>query len=320
MTIIARFRKILSRFHPRPVAVWELLIMRVLFALVVYKTLPDAGQIYDTQDAPNGIAHFVDLTFLAKDGVYPVLKDVICAALVVYASGFLLPFVLPFILVSHVMIRTLFNSQGWVHHGVQMVSLVILAQTIVVLTFAIYRLVKKRPFPLSEGRSMGSYFLFYSQMAVISIYVVSVVSKVDRSDGQWFAKSHYVGLHVVKAERDRYYGKLEEPAPGSQPAPVSIAAARTALAHPNLTRLFLGAGVALEFFAFFALYSRRAALLIALGMIGFHRSIAALMSIYFHFNEMLLVIFLVNAPYWAVLFARKARAAESYPIETALTQ
>jgi hypothetical protein len=300
----------LAHFHPRPVAAWELLIMRVLFALVVYKTLPHAGQIYDTQDAPNGIAQFVDLTFLANDGVYPALKGAMVGALVVYASGFLLPFVLPFILIAHVMIRTLFNSQGWVHHGVQMVSLVILAQTIVVLSFAIYRIVKHRPFPLTNGRSMGSYFLFYSQMAVISIYVVSVFSKVDRSDGLWFAKSHYVGLHVVKAERDRYYGKLKEPAPGTEPAPASIVAARAALAHPNLTRLFLGAGVMLEFFAFFALYSRGAALLIALGMIGFHRSIAALMSIYFHFNEMLLVIFLVNVPYWIVLLARKAKGAK----------
>ncbi len=305
--MIERLRKFLSHFHPRPVAAWELLIMRVLFALVVYKTLPNAGQIYDTQTSPNGIAHFVDLTFLAADGVYPALKIAMAAALAIYASGFLLPLVLPFILIAHVMIRTLFNSQGWIHHGVQMVSLVLLAQTLVVLTFLVYRLLKKRPFPLTGGRSMGSYFLFYSQMAIISIYVVSVVSKVDRSDGQWFAKSHYIGLHVVKAERDRYYGKLHDPPPGDVPA------ARIMLANPNLTRLFLGAGVLLELLAFLALYGRGAALAFSLSMIVFHRSIAALMSIYFHFNEMLLVIFLVNAPYWIVLIFRKSRAAPPPP-------
>ena len=260
MMIIDGIRKFIAGCHPKPVAWWELLIMRILFAWVVFLTLPDQGQIYDTQKAPNGIANFIDLTFLANDGVYPALKIAIIAALVVYASGFMLPLVLPLILISHVMVRTLYNSQGWVHHGVQMVSLVLLAQTIVVLTFGIYQLRKGRPFPFKHGLSKGSYFLFYTQMAIVSIYVVSVVSKVDRSGGQWFFKSHYVGLHVVKAERDRYYGKLEPPTPGDVPA------ARLMLAHPHITRLFLGVGVALEFFAFVALYGRGAAALIALAL------------------------------------------------------
>ena len=54
----------------------------------------------------------------------------------------------------------------------------------------------------------------------------------------------------------------------------------------------------LELFAFVALFGRGAAALIALGMICFHRSIAHLMSIYFHFNEALLIIFLINLPFW----------------------
>ena len=155
--------------------------------------------------------------------------------------------------------------------------------------------------------------LFYSQMAVVSIYVVSVVSKVDRSDGKWFAKSHYVGLHVVKAERDRYYAKLKDPAPNTEPAPKSIEAARAALAHPNITRIVLGTGVLLELFAFVALYSRGASILIALGMLGFHRSIASLMSIYFHFNEMLLWIFLINVPFWIWWLVRKLQKKETNP-------
>lgn len=303
--ILNCLRKFIAGCHPRPVAWWELLIMRCLFAYVVFLTLPDQKQVYDTQASPNGIANWFDLTFLANQGVYPAFKVAIIAALTIYASGFLLPVALPFILICHVMIRTLFNSQGWIHHGVQMVSLVLLAQTVVVLTFAIYRLVRGRPFPFTGGRTAGSYFLFYSQMAIVSIYVVSVVSKVDRSDGKWFFKSHYVGLHVVKAERDRYYAKLEGPAPNTQPPPESIRVARTALAHPNLTRLVLGAGVLLELFAFVALYGRGAAALIAIGMLGFHFSIAQLMSIYFHFNEMLLWIFLINVPFWVVWLAKK---------------
>lgn len=300
-----RIRKFIAGCHPRPVAWWELLIMRLLFAIVVYWSLPNQSQIFDTQPVPKGITHFFDLTFLANEGVYPALRVTVLIALAVYVTGFLLPVALPVILIVHVMVRTLYNSQGWTHHGFQMVSLAILAQTIVVLTFAIYRLTKGKPFPFTGGRNVGSYFLFYTQMAIVSIYVVSVVSKIDRSDGKWFAKSHYVGLHVVKAERDRYYAKLEEPAPGTEPPPKSIVAARQALAHPNLTRIILGAGVLLELFAFVALYNRGAAALIATGMLVFHRSIASLMSIYFHFNEMLLVIFLINVPFWVVWLAKK---------------
>ncbi len=288
-----RLRRFLAGFHARPVAAWEWLVMRCLFAGVVWLSMPRASdQIYSSQDAPNGIAHWVDLTFLAGPGVYPALQAVVAIALVLYAAGLLLPAVLPLLLVSHVMVRTLFNSQGWIHHGVQMVSLVLLAQTAVVLTLAGYRLLKGRRLELRPGTTPASYLLFYSQMAVVSLYVVSVFSKVDRSDGLWFAKSHYVGLHVVKAERDRYHAALEPPGPGDVPA------ARLVLAHPNLSRLFLGAGVALEFFAFLALRGRLWALGVGLGLIGFHRCIAALMTIHFHFNEMLLAIFLINVPYW----------------------
>ena len=281
--------------------------MRILFACVVYMTLPNDMLAYDKQAMPNGIAHFVDLTFIANDGFYQPMKIAMIGGLGLYALGLGLPIVLPLLLLCHVCVRTLFNSQGWVHHGVQMTSLVLLAQTIIVLTFAIYRLLKKKPFAFTNGRTVGSYMIFYSQMAIIAIYVVSVVSKVDRSGGQWFFKSHYIGLQVVKAERDRYYGKLQDPKPGDVPS------ARFMLAHPHLTRIFLGVGVMIELFAFLALYSRGMAVLVALGMISFHRVIAGLMSIYFHYNEMLLWIFLINVPFWIWWVARKACKKETDP-------
>jgi len=296
-----RLSRFFALFHPRPVAGWEFLIMRVLFAGVVFFSLPSPDQLYDRQEVPNGIARFMDLTFLAQPGVHDGLRVAMIAALCLYAAGVLLPLVLPFLLAVHVMERTLYNSQGWIHHGVQMVSLVLLAQTTIVLGFLGHRLLTRHPFPFTGGRSLNSYLLFYSQMAIVLIYVVSVVSKVDRSGGQWFAKSHYIGLQVVKAERDRYYADLAPPEPGDVPA------ARLMLAHPTVTRVFLGAGVFLEFLAFLALAGRVPALAIALALIGFHRSIASLMSIYFHFNEMLLVIFLVNVPYWIYRLAVTAR-------------
>ena len=132
--------------------------MRILFACVIYLTLPAVDQIYDSQDVPNGIAKFMDLTFLAQPGVYSGLRVAMIVALLFYASGVLLPVALPFLLISHVMVRTLFNSQGWVHHGYQMVSLVILAQTIVVLFFAF------RQWRFTGGRTRDSYMLYYSQI------------------------------------------------------------------------------------------------------------------------------------------------------------
>ena len=54
-----RLQRFFDRFHPRPVAGWEFLIMRLLFAGVIYYTLPGQDQIYDRQDVPNGIARFI---------------------------------------------------------------------------------------------------------------------------------------------------------------------------------------------------------------------------------------------------------------------
>jgi hypothetical protein len=54
--------------------------------------------------------------------------------LMLYAGGLMLPLTLPLLALGHVLVFTLYNSQGYAHHGFQIVSLTLVAQAGTVFT------------------------------------------------------------------------------------------------------------------------------------------------------------------------------------------
>jgi hypothetical protein len=70
------------------------------------------------------------------------------------------------------------------------------------------------------------------------------------------------------------------------------------LAHPWGCRFLFGSGFFLELLALLALRGRPWALALGLGLIGMHVSIQYLMTLRFHFNIALLVVFFINLPGW----------------------
>ena len=65
-----------------------------------------------------------------------IIRVVVAISLLFYTAGFLLPISLPLLTAASVIVRTYYNSQGSIHHGCQMVTTILLFQTIVVLWFA----------------------------------------------------------------------------------------------------------------------------------------------------------------------------------------
>jgi len=68
--------------------------------------------------------------------------------------------------------------------------------------------------------------------------------------------------------------------------------------HPWTTRLFFSPGLFLELLAFVALWGRRPAAFIGMGLLIMHYVIGIVMGLRFSAHEWLLLIFLVNMPYW----------------------
>lgn len=290
-------------FAPVPVSGIEWFFLRLLFGALVFTNFLDWHPYdYPSQEHPTGLARLLDLTWIhspdlidlpfieGRHGMHEtfvVLAAVLCLA---YIIGRGLIVTLPLLALLHIIPRTLSNSQGFTHHGFQLVSLALVVQAIVVWWLAI-RTWQKKP-PLPAGLTLPSYMLYYSSGVVALSYVVSALTKLTNTKGLWVWRSNYICIELIKSHRLEYYKDLD-PAKAGDPA-----AAVWLLNHPWLTRIAFGSGFFLELFAFLALKSRPWALAVGLCMIAFHRSVWWLMRLEFPMHEYLMLIFLVNVPFW----------------------
>ncbi|MCB1088803.1 MAG: hypothetical protein KDM63_17335, partial [Verrucomicrobiae bacterium] len=259
----------------------------VAFLLPLSQLLPnsEAAITYTKQDKANGLAHLIDLTFFSDPGFIKVLPWIVIPCLLLYASGIGLPVVLPILAFISIGSRTLYNSQGYIHHGYQMLSLILLAQTIVVWWHVIrgdWRAAfgLRKP-ELRNGRTLWDWTIRYSQWMIVICYVIAGVIKPIRSDGEWFQNSHYIGVQVVKTHRQNYYSALDERWNIPEPRIATLMLKE----HPNLVRIFLSCGVMLEIFAFLALYNRFLSLAIVFALVSFHVFNDLMMGLYFYGNE-----------------------------------
>ena len=114
-------------WHYGPV---EAALMRVLFAALVWWSLPTATDVSDLSDqkSPTGLAVLFDLTWLSNPGVYSACRVVLGVASALYITHLLMPLATGLMTLIHVIIFTLDNSQGATNHAYQLVSLVLLAK------------------------------------------------------------------------------------------------------------------------------------------------------------------------------------------------
>ena len=261
--------------------------MRVLFACVVAYTFKDTRPYsFESQPAPVGIAYVLPLQFLSLPGVREAIVGLVGISLILYVWGRVLRWALLTLTVCSILTNTMLNSQGFILHAYQIVTLTLLAQTVLAFVHA-----SKKRVHWSDAVKR-SQFLFYSQGIILGTYVVAALSKIVNSRGMWVWNSKYLSAELIKSHRQVYYQKLD-PALAEE-----IGAALWLQAHPFLSQVIFGSGFFLEIFAFVAMLGRKWALVFGLSLIGMHRGIYHLMRLEFPFNELLIVIFLVNIPYW----------------------
>ena len=275
-------------FSPPKVTPLEGFFLRAFFAVVVAYTLRFEVPFY-SQPHPTGLAHFLDLTWLSDPLSYSVFRAGIYFLLFLYAAGVLLSVTLPLLALGHVLVFTLYNSQGYTHHGFQIVSLALVAQAGTVLYDTFYRGIRLRP----PDAPLNSWLLWQSQVVVVGTYLISVFSKLINSRGLWLWNSSYIATDLIKSRRQLYYGSLEPTYAGD---PVE---ALWLLENPWMARALFGVGFVLEAIAFLALANRKIAFVIGVALILMHRSIAGLMGLRFDNNEMVCAIYLVGLPFLA---------------------
>ena len=273
-------------FSPPKVTPLEGFLLRVFFAVVVAYTFRFEVP-FSTQPHPTGLAHFFDLTWLSDPFSFSIFRGVIYFLLFLYAAGVLLPVTLPLLALGHVLAFTLYNSQGYTHHGFQIVSLTLVAQAGTILYDTIRRGVRLRP----PDAVLDSWLLWQSQVVVVGTYLISVFSKMINSRGLWLWNSSYIATDLIKSRRQVYYGSLDPNYAGNPVEAIWL------LENPWMARALFGTGFILEAIAFLALASRKMAFVIGVALILMHRSIAGLMALRFDNNEMLCAIYLVGLPF-----------------------
>jgi len=277
---------------------WELAVMRVLFAWLVWRMLP-AVVPFHSQPVPNGLGHFLDFTFLAGASAYEPLRMSVLAALALYACGLVPLLALGWTALVLISVGTLENSQGAIGHHLQLTCLVAGAQCLAYAS-ALGR---------EKGRGiwLGSLAaqrdaVHAAKIIIVAAYVASACVKLIASGGLWIWQLPEISLQLVKTHANVYYDTLWPMNTwGAETLPALIAA------HPNLTRLFFTPGLLLELLAFLALTGRRAGFIIGGGLVVMHLLVRWVMQLSFSAHEWLLVIFFLNFPYLIYLGLTKWR-------------
>lgn len=283
---------------------WEWMLMRIAFGTFVVRKGTNLDLPFHAQPKPQGIAQFVDVTWITSDPHQAIVTVLFYLLLLLYCLN-LLPLVTTTgLLIIHTLVGTLSNSQGATHHTSQIVGLVLFGQ---VVAHVYWRIRLRHPdFRLSHTPDLPSLLVYCSQQLVAAGYVASGISKLLRSEGRWLVDIANFPVQLAKGRDKQYYDTLVEP-----PAVAMEWLVRLITDYPILSKIFLGAGLFLEVFAFIALMNRPMLALFGIGLVAMHSTISEFMGLGFIFNKAILIIFFVNVPWWIVAAWRRGRASRS---------
>lgn len=285
---MSRVRRFLLNLMPVVVdhGAFERFVMRLALAVTVFYTIRWGLPPYDDQPKPNGLAHFIDLTFLTDKSVMGPLQAITIACLVLYVLRIVpvIAVLVPFAV--SVGVGTLINSQGAINHDTQMVTMILLGQCIVFLVAGIRAGQWLRIDSLWENRA-----ILVSKIVIAAGYVASGMVKLDRSDGRWIHDVPKLAVQLRKTNLSKFSSDgLPIDEFGGVVFPAWI------IEHPWLARGLFGSGLLLELLCFVALAGRRSAFVIGVLLIVLHLTVGRLMELHFVYNMAAIAIFFVNVP------------------------
>lgn len=292
---------------------WELVLMRFVVAILLWDVHTGWIGVWDqpaeaiqqmvaldrqndikfqSQPHPNGFGYFVDFSFLSNDALEVPLRAATGISLLLYFLGVPAAFSLALPVFFGLGSSTLLNSQGAIGHIAQGLHLVMLSIWLSGL-MALFCRFKKRALPGGMLTS-GQLEMDWARQGLMAAYVVSALTKIMNSSGDWLSTARFFPLHLVKNNDMQFYNNLDPAMRELDWLP------QTLMEHPMVCMFFFGAALPLELFAFLGLQNRRIAVLFGLGLMAFHESVTQLTHLSFIFNKLLLLALFVNPVWWLV--------------------
>jgi hypothetical protein len=224
--------------------------------------------------------------------------------------------------IIHCLGRSLYASQGAPHHGQNLTALVFLAQTIAAWVQLFGRgsfVLRKAAWP--DWLKLGNWTVHWLLIAatIAAGYIITFVTKWEKSKGNWMNNAHYFSNQIVKTHRQNYYNDLNPryldgvaPKPLETPDPVNDryrhpvpANAAWMMQNQKLSKTFFSLGLILEATAFLLILRRGWAALFGLGIISFHLLVLHLMELTFLENIFVVGIALLNLPGWLIWWSNR---------------
>lgn len=201
------------------------------------------------------------------------------------------------VLVASVGLGVLGNSQGAIGHTTQVLTVVLLAQWMAYVWAAIQ---PRTHLPMPRGFDRQQLAMDWGRQALAATYVVSAVTKLIESKGDWISDTPYFGLQVVKSEGMGFYDHLVP-----RIAESSAWIGQWMVDHPMITAVILAAALPLELLVFLGLNNRRIALFFGISLYVFHSTVTEVMQLGFLYHKLLLLALFVNPVFWVVAGVKK---------------
>jgi hypothetical protein len=276
------------RFQPVARDRLELLLLRLGFAWIVAR--PFLGGRAWPIDAPypTGVARHVDLTWLGQPAWQTAATIGLAVSLLLYVGGRWLAPALAVMFAVTTAVFTLKNSQAGVAHHLHVIPLAIFGQLVGVLR---YRL-QPRDVTGLRSRREQDYMVHDAIQCIAAIYLTAGLVKLLDTGAGWVHRADTAVLWIAQAQDESFHSTDESGGFATSGAVVSFLAA-----HPDLCRVFFGAGLLLELLAPLALLGRVAAAVSGAGWIAFHLSNGALMDLWFWNNTLVVLVLVSGAPF-----------------------
>lgn len=265
----------------------ELFVMRLGFAALAFWNIKWETRPFTTQKFPNGLAHFIDFTWLADPPPSLFVQGAVIAFLALYVIGILPALGLLPLAFFSVSIGTLLNSQGAINHSWQLVTMMGLAQLIV---YTWPRGKWEWSLLLKPDLERHRQAAWAALIVIAASYVVCGVVKLENSDGMWLHRAPWLAVQLYKTHYSAFYDTLQMPPEWLQNVTEIL------VQNPNLARLVFGAGLFIELAGFVILINRRWAFIGGLAIIALHLSISKIMSLNFEAHMLAVLIYCVNLP------------------------
>ncbi|RBP37330.1 hypothetical protein DES53_11468 [Roseimicrobium gellanilyticum] len=287
-----RFLRFWLAIEPMRHAWWETLSIRCIIAWAAWLTLRQPSP-FDQQPQPHGLAVWgVDFTWLGKEALSPYLVPLWAVCLLLYVANVFPVLTLFPVLVASIGLGVLGNSQGAIGHTTQVLTVVLLAQWMAYVWAAIQ---PRTRLSMPHGFTSQQLAADWGRQSLAATYVVSAITKLIESRGDWISDTPYFGLQVVKSEGMGYYDWLQP-----RLADSSAWLGQAMVDHPMITAVMLAGALPLELLVFLGLHNRRIALFFGVSLYFFHSTVTEVMQLGFLYHKLLLLALFVNPVFWVV--------------------